>query len=137
MNSLNIQERSRNTTELTCSVQVAPQRLEDVIVAVQRDVATIRQGLPTAGKVMLALVANVDGLSASEVRDALQLSESNQRVLLHRARSSLRRFLSEVQLAGRHTQAVSAFSRYMLSQLRDRNQSEMNCPIASDESSWR
>ena len=68
VNSLNIQERSWNATDLACSVQVAPQRLEDVIEAVQRDVATIRQGLPTAGKVMLALVANVDGLSASEVQ---------------------------------------------------------------------
>jgi len=36
---------------------------------------------------------DVEGWSSSEVCDVLSLSEGNQRVLLHRARSSVRRAL--------------------------------------------
>ena len=38
---------------------------------------------------------DVDGWTATEVCAALQISEANQRVLLHRARTRLRRALDE------------------------------------------
>jgi RNA polymerase sigma-70 factor (ECF subfamily) len=38
---------------------------------------------------------DVDGLSSEEVRSALDISETNQRVLLHRARSKVRAGLEE------------------------------------------
>ena len=38
---------------------------------------------------------DIEGWSASEVCDALAISEANQRVLLHRARSSVRRALEQ------------------------------------------
>ena len=38
---------------------------------------------------------DVEGWSAAEVADALELSEGNQRVLLHRARGAVRRALAD------------------------------------------
>ena len=38
---------------------------------------------------------DVEGWSAEEVRNALDLTEVNQRVLLHRARAKVRRALEE------------------------------------------
>ena len=49
-------------------------------------------GLPTGQKVVITL-RDVEGWSAAEVCNALQISESNQRVLLHRGRSRVRRTL--------------------------------------------
>ena len=39
------------------------------------------------------MLRDVDGLSGQEVCDALEISEANQRVLLHRGRSRLRQDL--------------------------------------------
>ncbi len=43
----------------------------------------------------VVLLRDVDGLSAEEVCDVLQISEANQRVLLHRGRSGLRSALED------------------------------------------
>jgi RNA polymerase sigma-70 factor, ECF subfamily len=50
--------------------------------------------LPPAQAVVITM-RDVEGFDAAEVCDALEISESNQRVLLHRARSRVRRALEE------------------------------------------
>lgn len=50
--------------------------------------------LPSAQRAVITL-RDVEGWSAEEVRNALELSETNQRVLLHRARSKVRGALEE------------------------------------------
>jgi RNA polymerase sigma-70 factor, ECF subfamily len=50
--------------------------------------------LPDTQRAVITL-RDVQGWSADEVRNALELSETNQRVLLHRARSKVRRVLEE------------------------------------------
>ena len=55
-------------------------RLVEELPALQRQVITLR---------------DMEGLGAGEVCDILQISEGNQRVLLHRARSRVRRILAE------------------------------------------
>jgi len=54
--------------------------------------------LPPSQRLVITL-RDVEGLTAEEVRNALELSETNQRVLLHRARAKVRgaleRYLSE------------------------------------------
>src|SRR5262249_2336024 len=52
----------------------------DALPPSQREVITLR---------------DVEGWSSEEVRNALDISESNQRVLLHRARSKVRRALEQ------------------------------------------
>jgi RNA polymerase sigma-70 factor, ECF subfamily len=47
----------------------------------------------------VVMLRDVDGLSGQEVCEALELSEANQRVLLHRGRSQLRQAL-ESEMAG-------------------------------------
>lgn len=51
--------------------------------------------LPPAQRTVVTL-RDVDGWSAAEVCATLQISEANQRVLLHRARTRLRRALEDV-----------------------------------------
>ena len=50
------------------------------------------ESLPPIQRTVITL-RDVQGWSAEEVRNALELSETNQRVLLHRARSKVRRAL--------------------------------------------
>jgi len=51
--------------------------------------------LPTAQQLVVTL-RDVEGLTAEEVCAVLSITEANQRVLLHRARSTLRRSLEDV-----------------------------------------
>jgi RNA polymerase sigma-70 factor (ECF subfamily) len=44
---------------------------------------------------MVITMRDIEGLSSEEVRSALDISETNQRVLLHRARSKVRAGLED------------------------------------------
>jgi RNA polymerase sigma-70 factor (ECF subfamily) len=58
------------------------------------------EALPATQRTVISL-RDVEGWSSEEVRNALGLSETNQRVLLHRARAKVRRALEEyLQEAG-------------------------------------
>ena len=50
--------------------------------------------LPPAQRAVISL-RDLDGWSAEETRNALELTETNQRVLLHRARSKVRQALED------------------------------------------
>jgi RNA polymerase sigma-70 factor, ECF subfamily len=52
------------------------------------------EGLPPSQRAVITL-RDVQGWSAEEVRNALELSETNERVLLHRARAKVRAALEE------------------------------------------
>lgn len=67
---------------------------EDALVAAETRtiVAEAIEALPPAQRAVITL-RDVEGWSSEEVRNALELSETNQRVLLHRARSKVRRTL--------------------------------------------
>jgi RNA polymerase sigma-70 factor (ECF subfamily) len=67
---------------------------EDALVAAETQavVAEAIEALPPAQRAVISL-RDVEGWSSDEVRNALELSETNQRVLLHRARSKVRRAL--------------------------------------------
>jgi RNA polymerase sigma-70 factor (ECF subfamily) len=71
-----------------------PERLLDrqqICAAIQAEIAQ----LPTAQRAVLTL-RDLEGWDAQEVCNALEISESNQRVLLHRARSRVRAGLERV-----------------------------------------
>jgi RNA polymerase sigma-70 factor (ECF subfamily) len=74
---------------------------EDVLIASEtRDViAEAIEALPASQRTVITL-RDVQGWSSDEVRNALDLSETNQRVLLHRARSKVRAAL-ESYLGGK------------------------------------
>jgi RNA polymerase sigma-70 factor, ECF subfamily len=67
---------------------------EDALVAAETQalLAEAIESLPPAQRAVISL-RDVEGWSSEEVRNALELSETNQRVLLHRARSKVRRAL--------------------------------------------
>jgi RNA polymerase sigma-70 factor (ECF subfamily) len=69
------------------SEQLLAQETLDVI---DREIAK----LPPAQAAVI-MMRDIEGLDAEEVRNALEISETNQRVLLHRARSRVRRALEE------------------------------------------
>jgi RNA polymerase sigma-70 factor (ECF subfamily) len=58
----------------------------------QEQIAAAIATLPP-GQQQVLLLRDVDGWSAAEVCHVLALTETNQRVLLHRARAKLRRAL--------------------------------------------
>jgi RNA polymerase sigma-70 factor (ECF subfamily) len=63
----------------------------------QETLAAVRaaiDALPPAQREVITL-RDLEGWSSTEVRNALDLSETNQRVLLHRARAKVRRALEE------------------------------------------
>lgn len=69
---------------------------EDALLS-RETMAVLRRGLetlPSAQRVVVSL-RDVQGWSASEVCAALDVSDANQRVLLHRGRSRLRRILED------------------------------------------
>ena len=67
---------------------------EDAVIAAetQQRLAEAIEALPATQRAVISL-RDIEGWSAEEVRNALELSETNQRVLLHRARSKVRRAL--------------------------------------------
>jgi RNA polymerase sigma-70 factor (ECF subfamily) len=69
---------------------------EDALVAAEtRDRLTEAiEALPATQRAVISL-RDIEGWSSEEVRNALDLSETNQRVLLHRARSKVRAALEE------------------------------------------
>jgi RNA polymerase sigma-70 factor, ECF subfamily len=67
---------------------------EDAVIAAetQARLAEAIEALPPTQRAVISL-RDVEGWSSEEVRNALELSETNQRVLLHRARAKVRRAL--------------------------------------------
>ncbi len=75
------------------AVRPEPWPEEAVIAAeTQSRLAEAIEALPPAQRAVISL-RDVEGWSSEEVRNALELSETNQRVLLHRARAKVRRAL--------------------------------------------
>jgi RNA polymerase sigma-70 factor, ECF subfamily len=68
---------------------------ERLVAAETRDrIATAIEALPPSQRAVISL-RDVEGWTSNEVRNALDLSEVNQRVLLHRARSKVRAALED------------------------------------------
>jgi RNA polymerase sigma-70 factor (ECF subfamily) len=63
---------------------------QEALDLIEREIAT----LPPAQAVVITM-RDVEGFDSDEVCNALEISETNQRVLLHRARSKVRRALEE------------------------------------------
>jgi RNA polymerase sigma-70 factor (ECF subfamily) len=78
----------------------APSRWSDLpeeqLVGVET-VAVVEQAIAALPEVQRTVITlrDVEGWSAEEVRNALELSETNQRVILHRARSKVRKALED------------------------------------------
>lgn len=60
----------------------------------RRYIAAAIDGLPSGQRLVISL-RDVEGLSSEEVCAILEITESNQRVLLHRARTKVRKLLDE------------------------------------------
>jgi RNA polymerase sigma-70 factor, ECF subfamily len=75
---------------------------EELLAAETRERLTEAiEALPASQRAVISL-RDIEGWSSEEVRNALEISETNQRVLLHRARSKVRRAL-EGYLVGDET----------------------------------
>jgi RNA polymerase sigma-70 factor, ECF subfamily len=70
-----------------------PERALDSAEAVERIEAEIAT-LPETQRLVITM-RDVEGMSSEEVRSALEISETNQRVLLHRARAKVRAALED------------------------------------------
>jgi RNA polymerase sigma-70 factor (ECF subfamily) len=91
------------------SALVAPQRATDHLALnneLQIILARAIDALPELQKLVLTL-RDVEGFSADEVCDMLQLTHGNQRVLLHRARMKVRSDLIPYLQTGASNRAVS------------------------------
>lgn len=75
---------------------------EDRLLAAETSgvVAAALEDLPAMQAAVIRM-RDVLGMSSEEVRNALHLSETNQRVLLHRARARVRRALDDYVAAGK------------------------------------
>jgi RNA polymerase sigma-70 factor, ECF subfamily len=62
----------------------------EVLEVIEREIAKL-----PPNQAIVVTMRDVEGFDADEVRNALEISETNQRVLLHRARTRLRRALEE------------------------------------------
>jgi len=67
---------------------------EDALISAETQglLAEAIEALPASQRAVISL-RDIEGWSSEEVRNALEISETNQRVLLHRARSKVRRAL--------------------------------------------
>jgi RNA polymerase sigma-70 factor (ECF subfamily) len=65
-------------------------------------IASAIEGLPPAQRTVISL-RDVEGWPSAEICDALEISEGNQRVLLHRARTKVRAALERYHDAVEHT----------------------------------
>jgi RNA polymerase sigma-70 factor, ECF subfamily len=62
----------------------------ETLAVVEREIGKL-----PPNQAVVVTMRDVEGFDAEDVRNALEISETNQRVLLHRARSRLRRALEE------------------------------------------
>jgi len=77
------------------SVPPTPWPEDRLLAAETREkLAEAIEALPGTQRAVISL-RDLEGWSAEEVRNALELSETNQRVLLHRARSKVRKALED------------------------------------------
>ena len=83
---------------LRTSSELHPSTSRSVITARWLSGSAAIAALPDSQRAVITM-RDVDGWSSEEVRNVLGLSESNQRVLLHRARAKVRRAL-ETYLEG-------------------------------------
>jgi RNA polymerase sigma-70 factor (ECF subfamily) len=74
----------------------AERRLESL--ELREELRTALEGLPPRQRLVVVL-RDVEGLATEEVQELLDISEANQRVLLHRGRSRLRQALEDAQAA--------------------------------------
>jgi RNA polymerase sigma-70 factor, ECF subfamily len=74
-----------------------PAAWQEERVATQEMVALVREALETLPPQQREVMTlrDVEGLDTAEVRELLGLTDGNQRVLLHRARTKVRRFVEE------------------------------------------